>query len=373
MKRILICLLMTVVVGSASAAVPHVFNYQGYVSDLDGVPLDGDFNLVFRIYDVSSGADPALWTETHTLVEVSKGVFSVLLGSLVDLPPAVLEEDALWVGVTVGTDTEIAPRLQVTSTPWAYRAAIADSAVVSGGDVGGGGTVTQVAAGAGLTGGPITTSGTLSVADDGISTDMLLNNAVTGDKVRNSTLTGIDILNDSLEASDIATGGVTSDEILDNSVLAADVFDEPGVAAVRNASTINLTGTDRNITSKQIFHPASGYVVAIGTANTQFYHDAGTVTEVRMSVSTVANTHDFDSLVFHGRPIQASEGNHVAALSTVDVFTVSGSGIATFYLVGDRPTGGVNQIYNANMVLMYFPTAYGTISKSEDASEMSGE
>ncbi len=373
MKRLSIFLLMIVVAGSASAAVPHVFNYQGYVSDLDGTPLDGNFNLVFRIYDVSSGADPALWTETHTLVNVFEGVFSVLLGSLVDLPPAVLEEDALWVGVTVGTDMEIAPRLQVTSTPWAYRAAIADSAVVSGGDGGGVGTVTQVGSGAGLTGGPITTSGTLSVANEGITTDMLVKNAVTGEKVLNSTLTGIDILNDSLEADDIASGGVASDEILDNSVRAADVFDEPGVAAVRNASAFSLNSTDVNVTTKQIFHPASGYVVAIGTANLQIYHNSGTESRVRMSISTTAATHDSDSIVTHVRPPAAGGGLSVPSLSTTDVFPVSGSGIATFYLVGDRLSGGVCDIYNANLILMYFPTAYGTISKNEDPSEVSGD
>jgi hypothetical protein len=198
MKVLSICLLMIVMAALATAAVPRVFNYQGYVSDLDGTALDGDFDLIFRIYDVDAGADPALWTETHPAVSVSEGVFSVLLGSLVELPPAVLEESELWIGVTVGTDTEIAPRLQVTSTPWAYRAAIADSSAVTGAGGGDGGTVINVATGAGLTGGPITTSGTISIANGGITNSMLGDAVVTGAKIANGSITGADIATNSI-------------------------------------------------------------------------------------------------------------------------------------------------------------------------------
>ena len=46
-------------------------------------------------------------------------------------------------------------------------------------EAGGSGTVTSVASGTGLTGGPITTSGTLSIADDGVGPDQLANTSVT--------------------------------------------------------------------------------------------------------------------------------------------------------------------------------------------------
>lgn len=47
----------------------------------------------------------------------------------------------------------------------------------------GSGTVTSVDSGTGLTGGPITTSGTLSIANDGVGTDQIADNAVTSDKI----------------------------------------------------------------------------------------------------------------------------------------------------------------------------------------------
>jgi hypothetical protein len=51
--------------------------------------------------------------------------------------------------------------------------------VAAGGGGGGSGTVTSVGTGAGLTGGPITTSGTLSIATGGVSNAMLANNSLT--------------------------------------------------------------------------------------------------------------------------------------------------------------------------------------------------
>jgi hypothetical protein len=45
-------------------------------------------------------------------------------------------------------------------------------------DTNSGGTVTSLATGAGLTGGPVTTSGTMSVATDGITASMIAPGAV---------------------------------------------------------------------------------------------------------------------------------------------------------------------------------------------------
>jgi len=56
-------------------------------------------------------------------------------------------------------------------------------------EAGGSGTVTSVGSGTGLTGGPITTSGTLSIADDGVGPDQLANTAVSPGSYTNTNLT----------------------------------------------------------------------------------------------------------------------------------------------------------------------------------------
>jgi hypothetical protein len=62
--------------------------------------------------------------------------------------------------------------------------------VAAGGGGGGSGTVTSVGTGAGLTGGPITTSGTLSIATGGVSNAMLANNSLTIGVAVNGGLSG---------------------------------------------------------------------------------------------------------------------------------------------------------------------------------------
>ena len=56
-------------------------------------------------------------------------------------------------------------------------------------EAGGSGTVTSVDSGTGLTGGPITTSGTLSIANDGVGPDQLADTAVTAGSYTNTNLT----------------------------------------------------------------------------------------------------------------------------------------------------------------------------------------
>jgi len=53
----------------------------------------------------------------------------------------------------------------------------------------GSGTVTSVDSGTGLTGGPITTSGTLSIANDGVGTAQIADNAVTAAKISSTDTT----------------------------------------------------------------------------------------------------------------------------------------------------------------------------------------
>ena len=105
----------------AGVSVPSMMNYQGVLSDPttgDPVP-DGDYEIRFALYDVASGGT-ALWTETQT-VPVENGLFSVLLGSVNPLSPGDFT-GATYLGVKVGADAEMTPRLQIVSVPYAIHA-----------------------------------------------------------------------------------------------------------------------------------------------------------------------------------------------------------------------------------------------------------
>ena len=183
--------------GLAHSQIPRTINYQGYLTSPNGAALNVSVPMAFKIYGVATGG-AALHTETQT-VAVSNGIFNVLLGTgaALTLP----FDTPYYLGVTVGTDAELAPRQPLSASPYAIRAASAEalaaSAIVPGSQIadasvsaaklssngctGGqvlqfngsawvcaspagssGGTITSITAGTGLTGGTITTSGTLA-------------------------------------------------------------------------------------------------------------------------------------------------------------------------------------------------------------------
>lgn len=114
---------------NSEAAVPHLLRYQGTLTDANNVPLNGSYNLTFRIYDAAT-AGTLLWSETRTsetqtAVSVSDGVFSVLLGSVTALNLA-FDAD-YWLSTEVGTSGEMSPRQRITSVGYAIRAEIADT------------------------------------------------------------------------------------------------------------------------------------------------------------------------------------------------------------------------------------------------------
>ena len=108
-----------------SSSSTSVVSYQGRLADSAGEPVTGDFGMEFRIYDVSTGGTP-LWTELWTganAVGVADGLFSVMLGSINNTLASSIEgEDELYLGITVDTDPEMVPRVQLSSVPFAMQA-----------------------------------------------------------------------------------------------------------------------------------------------------------------------------------------------------------------------------------------------------------
>ena len=99
--------------------------YQGRLADAGGNPLTNTYNMIFRLYGVAAGGTP-LWEEQWTgssSVSVSDGLFNVMLGSLTPIPQSVITSNSnLFLGITVGTDSEMSPRVQLGSIPYAVQA-----------------------------------------------------------------------------------------------------------------------------------------------------------------------------------------------------------------------------------------------------------
>ena len=57
------------------AQVPHLIRYQGQVSDSQHVPLEGPYDLTFRLYDaITQGTK--IWEETQPNIVLTNGHFT---------------------------------------------------------------------------------------------------------------------------------------------------------------------------------------------------------------------------------------------------------------------------------------------------------
>ena len=114
---------------SVNAQVPQLINYQGKLSDNMGNPINGVYQMIFRIYYVIDEGGDQEWAEVHPAVTVTDGLFNVMLGSHETLPDNCFSEDSTsWLGITVGEDSEIEPRTRLITVPYAYQALHADTA-----------------------------------------------------------------------------------------------------------------------------------------------------------------------------------------------------------------------------------------------------
>lgn len=160
------------------------FTYQGQLKEL-GQPASGLYDLQVCLFDGPSDPIPLACAPDFNDVPVEGGLFAITLnfGSA----PFIGQQRYLELRVRPGASgsgyTILAPRQLVRPAPEALRANVAGAAPWSGltgvpagfadGVDNDTGTVTSIATGAGLTGGPITGSGSIAVAPGGIGAALI--------------------------------------------------------------------------------------------------------------------------------------------------------------------------------------------------------
>jgi hypothetical protein len=106
--------------------IPRMLSYQGKLTDGSGGPVaDTTYSVLFSLYSMPSGGS-SMWSETQT-VRTKLGLFAVLLGSVSPIG-TLPEAGTLYLGMKVGADPEMTPRIQIASAAYAYLASKADTA-----------------------------------------------------------------------------------------------------------------------------------------------------------------------------------------------------------------------------------------------------
>ena len=186
----------------APVAAPSttMISYQGQLTDPDGTPLTGTYDMHFALYAVPTGGT-ACWTEPRTganAVPVSDGLFNVLLGSVsVEAIAPCLTGD-VYLGITVGSDSEMTPRELLGSVPHALQAS--------------------------------------TVPDESISTAKIADGAVTTSKIQDGQVSNADLADDAVNSAKIQDGQIQNADLANGSVT-PDKLDRSYVN--QNGGTIN--------------------------------------------------------------------------------------------------------------------------------------
>jgi hypothetical protein len=105
---------------TASASPFGTLNFQARIqTNNSNIVPDGNYTVTFRLYNAQSGGT-ASWTETQSL-SVKNGYFSAYLGSVTPFNTSIDWSASQWLTLAINTDSEMNPRIKLTSVPYAFR------------------------------------------------------------------------------------------------------------------------------------------------------------------------------------------------------------------------------------------------------------
>jgi hypothetical protein len=321
----------------AANGVPRTINFQGrVVNNTTGINIaNGTVSIVFSLYNGATGgtAATALWSETQT-VTVTDGIFRVALGSVTPIPANFnFNWDGLYLGVKVGADDEMSPRIQIASVPFAFNAQQVAGLTVQD------------------TAGNASTSGTLQVAN--------------GKTVKFSdafTTSGAVTLGSNTDNITFNTGGATtitlptSGTLLTNTATAVQTVTSTQstgtVLGVTDSTGLTgaLTGLQVSLTSSTNSQNKTGISFDLSGGSSGIYYDlygtGGTWSITRAGVLTVASCTGCGG--GGNSPFTQITGGLIVANNATDDFVFGSSSqastSATFHLFGSNALAGTQPV-----------------------------
>ncbi|MFZ5981710.1 MAG: hypothetical protein ACOYVF_13890 [Candidatus Zixiibacteriota bacterium] len=324
---ILITLAVMLALGiTAFAQAPNTIVYQGRLTDDVGDPITTATTVTFSIYEDSNDVIP-VDTFIRTVTFTGNGVFTTELGPFTT---AILDGTETWLGIKVGADPEMGDRQLITSVPYAFSSAYAET--VPDNSI----TTTKIATGA---------VGGSDLAANSVTTDKITNYTIIGSDVASSTLTGANIENSSLYAADLAQ--------------------EPGLARTYTASKfISPDSSIVFVDSLSINVPSAGYLLV---QSNSYASITGTIIgNIRASIDTVKQaSFPTTELVVVGSSAEVIDFSETRwySCTVTRCFYINTARTINVYLNADRGyDDGTAYLYYNKMYALYIPTAYGTVS-----------
>lgn len=270
---------------SAYTEVPPLINYQGKLTNSLGAPVpDGNYTVKFCIYADSIGSD-SLWCELQWSVQVTDGLFNVLLGSVDPIPDTVFTGPTRWLGIQVSPDPELTPRKPIVSVGYGFKSKLSDTANYS-----------ATAGYAFDISDSVVTS--MKIQDGQVMNADIADNTVSSAKMEDGTIANVDIsesaeiaptkvsgtawtstndgsgsgldadMVDGLHAADIALLGQLRDQAYD---IEPSVVGMVGLSKTISDITDGTSSTSHQFTSSQTSEDASYVEIDLGSVYTEGY------------------------------------------------------------------------------------------------------
>ena len=389
---------------AVKAAVSLAINYQGRLTNDHGTPVDdGNYQIKFKIYSAAKG-DDSLWSSGFQSVEVVDGLFEYLLGSNVSFPRGIFDDDTLrYLGVTVGTASEMAPRKRITSAAFAHHARIADNAL----------DADMADSAKTLRGGPYlkrngdtlqgnlylwedqgriyTNSGGASLVfrDEGdekahlygytFGTMYLYNNTGVRSAILDAGLNSgayLELLDSDSSVHILIDANESGDDAAifpDDAVNADEMLNEPGIASEAGFTTITLDATVmETIETVTITIPTSGYIVVQAKAWGVTLGTTGSNKGVVQIDETAGGSISYPYAVGFGLGGHSSTLLNYFPLFTQRVYNKS-AGTYTFLLEGQpyasNAAGAEVRVLDPVMLVTFYPSSYESVTAYMSSTE----
>ena len=102
-----------------SSDIPRIFDYQGILTNSQGEPYNGEFDLTFTIINVETNA--VLYQETVENLQVENGLVHHLIGSVADTLNPFIFQNATALRIKINEET-LAPDVAIAPAPVAMMA-----------------------------------------------------------------------------------------------------------------------------------------------------------------------------------------------------------------------------------------------------------